>query len=254
MFHTIAPALASHGFKVLVPDLPGMGQSTHQGPMLTSKNAAAALSTVLNFFQLSGVHIFAYDKGCAPAILLARDHPDVIKSVIVSEYALPGFGHEIVQQPRKGVTVWDHWHLGLFTVPEAAVFLIRGREEQFLTWYFWHAAYSGLNSIKPEHFRRYVQEWQRPKGLESAIEFLGGSVWADMEDFRSVKISQELLVLGGEASLGAIPEMLAQMWTPVAERPIETRIVSKAGHWFGDENPVEVAQIVQKWVERKEGK
>jgi hypothetical protein len=74
--------------------------------------------------------------------------------------------------------------LALFTFPEAAVFPIRGREEQFLAWYFWRfwrSAYSGLNAIKPEHFRRYVQEWQRPNGLDAAIEFLGGSVWKDME-------------------------------------------------------------------------
>ncbi|OCT46696.1 alpha/beta hydrolase family protein [Cladophialophora carrionii] len=146
MYHSIAPALVSKGFLAIVPDLPGFGQSiVNKGTALTSKNAADALHTVIKFLDLKELHLFAFDKGTGPAIVLARDYPDIIKGLIIAEYSLPGFGHEIAQQPSRVQTIFDHWHLGLFTLPEVAVFLIRGREEEFLTWYYWHTSYSGHN-------------------------------------------------------------------------------------------------------------
>lgn len=173
MYHTIAPALVSKGFLVIVPDLPGMGQSVHRTPApLTSKNASDALYTMIRFLRLSQMHVFGFDQGCGPAVLLTRDHPDLVKTLIVAEFALPGFGLELFQQPSQDKGLFDSWNLGLFSVPEAAVFLIRGREEQFLAWYFSREAYSGLSAIKLDHFRRYVLEWQRPRGLEAAVEFL----------------------------------------------------------------------------------
>lgn len=233
---------------MIVPDLPGMDQSIHRtSAPLTSKNASDALYTAFLFLRISQTHVFAYDKGCGPGVLLARDHPDLVKSLIVAEYALPGFGHEVIQQPSRDKTLFDHWHLGLFTVADAAVFLIKGREEQFLTWYFWHAAYSGLSAIKLDHFRRYVQEWQRPKGLESAVEFLGGSVWEDIEEFKSIKIKARMLAMGGEASLGN-KDLLEQLWASVGERDLECVIIPKAGHWLGDENPLWVADYVSSWI------
>jgi len=252
MYHTIAPILVSKGFLVIVPDMPGMGQSIHQGAApLTAKNASDALYSMIKFLQVSELHIFSYDKGCGPGVLLARDHPDIVKSLIVAEYALPGFGLELFQQPSKEQTLAGHWHLGLFTVPEAAVFLIRGREEQFLTWYFWHGSYSGLNAIKLDHFRRYVQDWQRPGGTEAAVQFLGGSVWADMEEIKSLKIKPRMLAMGGEASLHS-KELLEQLWGPIGEKPLECVVVPKSGHWLGDENPVWVANYISSWIHKSE--
>ncbi|KAF4626395.1 hypothetical protein G7Y89_g11768 [Cudoniella acicularis] len=254
MFHSIAPALVSKGFLVIVPDLPGMGQSFHRNSAapLTSKNASDALYTMIKFLRISQMHIFSFDKGCGPAVLLARDHPDLVKSLIVAEYALPGFGLESFQQPSKDKTLADSWHLGLFTVPEAAVFLIKGREEQFLAWYFWHASYSGLSAIKLDHFQRYVQQWQRPGGLEAAVEFLNGSVWADMEEFKSVRIKPRMLAMGSE---GSVPtrELLEQFWGSIGEKGLECVVVPKCGHWLGDENPLWVANYISYWINKSEG-
>lgn len=253
MYHTIGPALVSKGFLVIVPDLPGMGQSIHRTlAPLTSKNASDALYITLKFLRVSQIDIFAYDKGAGVAVLLARDHPDLVKSLIVAEFVLPGFGLEILQQPSKDKKLVDSWHLSLFSVPEAAVFLIRGREEQFLTWYFWHLAYSGMSAIKSDHFRRYVQEWKRPGGLEAGIEFLGGSIWEDMEEFKGVKIKPRMLAMGGEASLGT-KETIEQLWGTVGERDLECVVVPKSGHWIGDENPVWVADYIGQWIDKVEG-
>jgi pimeloyl-ACP methyl ester carboxylesterase len=254
MFHTIAPLLVSYGFAVIVPDLPGMGQSLHRDARkapLNSVNAAAGLIAVVRAFGISrGLSIFAFDKGCAPAVLLARDHPDLVLGLAVSEFALPGYGLELVQQPSADKTLFDHWHLGLFTLPAAASFLIRGREEQFLTWYFWHSSYSGLNAMKPDHFRRYVQEWMRPGGLEAGLEFLGGSTWEDAKEFQGVSVTTRILAMGGEAAMGN-EQLLNMVWGHVSQnKSLQTAIVQKAGHWLGDENPREVADILHRWIDQ----
>jgi pimeloyl-ACP methyl ester carboxylesterase len=253
MYHTIAPTLASKGFLVIVPDLPGMGASEHHtSAPLTAKNASEALFTVIKFLGLSQVHVFGFDQGCSPAMLLARDYPDLVKGVITSEFALPGFGLETFQQPRKGKTLMSDWHLALFTVPKAAVFLIKGREEQFLAWYFGHAAYTGLSAVNLDHFRRYVHEWQKPGGLEASVEFLGGSTWTDADELKGLKIKQRMLVMGGEASLGTV-EVIEQFWGQIPENRLDSVVIPKCGHWLGDENPKWVANYLSGWIKKSEG-
>lgn len=254
MYHTIAPTIASKGYTVLVPDLPGMGQSIHSSrAQLTARNASIALHKMLTFLRITQIHLFAYDVGTGAGVLLARDHPDLVKTLVVAEYALPGYGLEHFLQPGPDKTFAHSWHLSLFSVPEAATFLIRGREEQFLSWYFWHGAYSGLHAVDPVHFRRYVQEWQRPRGLEAGVETLGGAMWVDGVDISGVKVKCRMSVVGGEAQLGRQEGLMERAWGNVSEGRLECVVVPKCGHWIGDENPLWVAKYLAEWCGRFDG-
>lgn len=212
-----------------------MGQSTlSDSDNYSSESAAQAVLHLLDFLSIEKAAVVGYDKGASVASVLAWKHPERVADLIVGEYALPAFGHEIFQNPEPGRNIFGHWHLALFTVPEAAEFLIRGREKEFLNWYFWHASYSAGASISLEHVERYAMTLGKPGYLRAMTQFLNGNIWKEMDYFKPLKndpISIPMTVLWGEAS-GVSEEFSQSLWGPTGVS-VETVFVPKAGHWLG---------------------
>ncbi|KAM0482434.1 hypothetical protein ACHAPX_002952 [Trichoderma viride] len=245
MWHKVGPLLSSN-YTVIAPDLPGMGQSTlSESGNYTSASAAAAIIALLDFLHVQKVAVFGYDKGASVGSVLAWKYADRVASLSVGEYALPAFGHEIFQNPDPSKDIYGHWHLALFSVPEAAEFLIRGREREFLNWYFWHSSYSAGALISPDHVERYAGALSKPGYLRSMTEFLNGNIWREIEYFKPLRdepIRIPLTVLWGEASM--VSEEFSQtLWGPTATS-VKTMYVPKAGHWLADENPKWLATFI----------
>ncbi|KAK1249730.1 hypothetical protein MKX08_009733 [Trichoderma sp. CBMAI-0020] len=249
MWHKVGPLLSSK-YTVIAPDLPGMGQSTlSETGNYTSASAAAAIIALLDFLHIQKVAVFGYDKGASVGSVLAWRYADRVASLSVGEYALPAFGHEIFQNPDPSKNIYGHWHLALFSVPEAAEFLIRGREREFLNWYFWHSSYAAGALISPDHVERYAAALSKPGYLRSMTEFLNGNIWREVEYFKPLRdnpIRIPLTVLWGEASM--VSEEFSQtLWGPTATS-VKTMFVPKAGHWLADENPKWLAAFIDQNV------
>ena len=229
-----------------------MGQSTlSESGRYTSAAAAEAIISLLDFLQIEKVAVFGYDKGASVGSVLAWKYASRVTSLSVGEYALPAFGHEIIQNPEPSRNLYGHWHLALFTIPEAAEFLIRGREKEFLNWYFWHSSYSASAIISLEHVERYAAALAKPGYLRSMTEFLNGNIWREVEYFKPLRddpIRLPLTVLWGEASL--VPEEVSQgLWGPTATS-VRTVTVPKAGHWLGKHPPIFVDSVILTVLQR----
>ncbi|RFU77469.1 epoxide hydrolase [Trichoderma arundinaceum] len=249
MWHKVGPLLSSK-YTVIAPDLPGMGQSTlSESGNYSSAAAAEAIVALLDFLKIEKVAVFGYDKGASVGSVLAWKYTDRVTSLSVGEYALPAYGHEVIQNPDPSRNLYGHWHLALFTVPEAAEFLIRGREKEFLNWYFWHSSYSAGATISLDHIERYAAALSKPGYLRSMTEFLNGNIWREVEYFKPLRddpIRFPLTVLWGEATM--VPEDISQgLWGPTATS-VKTVYVPKAGHWLADENPKWLATFIDKNV------
>lgn len=234
MWHTVGPLLSSK-YTVIAPDLPGMGQSTlSESGNYSSEAAAEAVVALLDFLKIEKVAVFGYDKGASVGFVLAWKYAHRVTSISVGEYALPAFGHEILQNPDPSRNLYGHWHLSLFTVPEAAEFLIRGREKEFLNWYFWHSSYSAGATMSLEHVERYAAALSKPGYLRSMTEFLNGNIWREVEYFKPLRdepIQFPLHVLWGEASMVS-EEVSQSLWGKTAVQ-VKNVTVPKAGHWLG---------------------
>ena len=233
MWHTIGPILAK-SYTVIAPDLPGMGQSTIPvSRNYTAPNTAESLIGLMSFLSIEKIFVFSYDKGCGAGIALANKAPELVAKLVVAEYGLPGFGHEWIQNPEHNRTLYHHWHLALFSLPEAAEFLIRGREKEFLGWYFWHYSYSGNASISTDHLERYARELSKPGFLMAMVSYFG-AIWDEIEYFKPLAetpLKTPMLAMAGEASM--MPkEFVQQVWGPIG-KDVESVVIPKAGHWIG---------------------
>jgi pimeloyl-ACP methyl ester carboxylesterase len=167
-WHTIGPILAQN-YTVIAPDNRGSGDSSLSPTNnYTAAAAGSDLKAVLDYLNITRTHVFAHDKGVGLATSLAIEHPDVVERILLAEYPLPGFGYSPNVTSRN---LYQNWQLAFFAVPDAAEFFISGREKQMLSWYFFHASYSGTASVSEDHLTRYTNEISKPGFLRSGMVF-----------------------------------------------------------------------------------
>jgi pimeloyl-ACP methyl ester carboxylesterase len=147
---------------------------------LTSNYTAAAggvgLAFIFSYLSITKTHVFAHDKGVELAASLAIEHPELVDSLVLAEYPLPGYGYSTDAVHSR--SPYANWHLAFFAIPDIAVALVRGREREMLSWAFWHASYAGTAAVPAGHLTHYSDEISKPGSLRSGFEYYA-SVWDD---------------------------------------------------------------------------
>ncbi len=246
MWHTVAPLLVDEGFRVVAVDQRGSGASDITPGGYDKATMAGDMVAVLDAVEADTAHVFGYDLGSGTAVALARDHADRVDRLIVAEFGLPGFGYEAELMPTPDWDIGSNWHLTLFTVPTAAEWLLEGREDEMLDWFFHHISYKGTSAVSNEHFEIYLRNVRKPGALRAGIEYYA-AVWQDAEDnapLGDAPLEMPVLAMGGEASSGYA---LEQIWSPVMS-DLTTYVIPEAGHWIGDENPQATAARVAEFL------
>ncbi|KAI0880034.1 putative hydrolase [Annulohypoxylon maeteangense] len=247
----IGPILAQN-YTVIAPDNRGAGDSSIPPDGNYSATAMAAdLKGVLDFLNISSTYVFSHDKGVGPALALAAQNRDLVKRLGVSEYILPGFGYETTSAPAAYWDLYQNPQLAFFQITDFAEFLITGKERQILEWYFYHGSYAGPTAFSEDTVNRYATSIQKPGFLRGLLGPFSSAAVADDHAFFNGTLGANpltipTLALGGEASLG-LPGALKQVFGPVAG-DLEIDVVPKAGHWLADENPVWVANRIQRFL------
>ncbi|KAH7313624.1 Alpha/Beta hydrolase protein [Stachybotrys elegans] len=241
----IGPILA-RSYTVIVPDNRGAGDSSIPSNNDYSASASATdLKGVLDFLNITSAYVFAHDKGVGFAVALAIQYPSVVRMLGLAEYALPGFGYEAFGTPAPYWDLYANWQLAFFQVPDLAEFLVRGKEKEFLQWYFYHGSYSGTSAFSEETVNRYASSISKPGFLRAMVSpFAAATVAADAaffnESFADSPLQMPVLAMGGEASAG-IESGLRASWESITT-DIQIDVIPKAGHWIADENPKWVAE------------
>jgi pimeloyl-ACP methyl ester carboxylesterase len=232
----VGPILAQN-YTVIAPDNRGAGDSSVPSDGdYTAETTADDLKAVLDFLNVTSAYVFSHDKGVGFAVALAAKYPSMVKMLGLSEYVLPGVAYEQSATPAAFWDLYQNPQLAFFQITDFAEFLMRGKEKEFLLWYFYHGSYSGTEAFSEETVNRYTSSISKPGFLRAMIgPFSASTVAADNKFFNGTVLSTPLdmptLAMGGEASLG-IMSMLEEGWGSIAE-DVELDIVPKAGHWIG---------------------
>src|SRR5258708_6487269 len=120
-----APAAAAlvKTHTVVVPDLRGMGLSTHPEQGYTKKNQAVDIAGVMDALKISSADLVTHDIGNMVGYALAAQYPTRITKWVVIDAPLPGIGNweEIKQSPLL-------WHFN-FRGPDEER-LVAGRSDE----------------------------------------------------------------------------------------------------------------------------
>jgi pimeloyl-ACP methyl ester carboxylesterase len=239
-----APAAAAlvKNHMVVVPDLRGMGLSTHPERGYTKKNQAVDIAGVMDALKIASADLVTHDIGNMVGYALAAQYPTRITKWVVIDAPLPGIGNweEIKQSPLL-------WHFN-FRGPDEER-LVAGRERIYLD-RFYNELSADPKKIDEETRRHYAALYARPHAMHDAFEQFG-AFNQDAIDNKALlskggELAMPVLALGGEKSFGsAEADTLRFVATNVT-----AGIVPGSGHWIMDENPKATTALIVNFLSK----
>jgi pimeloyl-ACP methyl ester carboxylesterase len=225
---------------VVVPDLRGMGLSSHPETGYDKKNEAADIAAVLTALKVDGpVALVTHDIGNMVGYAFAAQNRERVSRWVVMDAPLPGLGHWTD-------TLLDHrtWHFDFYGPDEER--LIAGRERLYLDRF-----YNEL-SADPKHIdaatrAHYAALYSRPNAIHDAFAQFAAFRQDAVDNQKFVadgKLTMPVLAIGGEKSFGI---GFANEIEFAADH-VEALSIPNSGHWLMEEQPQAVMDAIMKFL------
>jgi len=236
MWEPLAAKLAKDHL-VIVPDLRGMGLSSHPEGGYEKSAQARDLVALLDSLKVGQVQLVTHDIGNMVGYALASQYPGRVKSWVVMDAPLPGLGTWEAQLSNPKV-----WHFN-FRGPDVER-LVAGRERILLD-RFYNDLGGNPAGIDEQTRAHYAELYARPGAMHNA---LGGQFEAfsrDAVDNQAVfakngKLDIPVLAIGGDHSYGANMKTELQY---VANN-VDGAVIRDSGHWIMEEQPQQAIDLI----------
>jgi pimeloyl-ACP methyl ester carboxylesterase len=235
MWAPLASALIANR-TLVVPDLRGMGLSSHPERGYDKKTQGQDMARLLDRLGIDKADLVTHDIGNMVGYAFAAQYPMRVTRWVVMDAPLPGIGpwDEILKSPAL-------WHFN-FRGPDVER-LVQGRERVYLD-RFWNELSATPASIDEETRRHYAALYARPGAMHSAFEQFAAFTQdaIDNKAFAAKeKLTMPVLAIGADKSFGtAMADVLRFVASNVAGH-----VVANSGHWLMEEQPAAtVAAIV----------
>ncbi|RZL36013.1 MAG: alpha/beta hydrolase [Rubrivivax sp.] len=238
MWAPLAQELA-RSFKVIVPDLRGMGLSSRPPGGYDKKTQARELAAVLDALGVRSTALVTHDIGNMVGYAFAAQFPGRVTRFALIDAPLPGIGPWDEIARRHAVWHWSFWGAD-------AERLVAGRERIYLD-RFWNEL-AGPGNRYPEAWREhYAALYARPGAMHAAFEQFK-AFDQDVVDNRTfaaaARLQMPVLAIGGERSYGAV---MAAIMRNVAD-DVSQAIMPGSGHWVLEERPAELIAAVRSFL------
>lgn len=222
---------------VIVPDLRGMGLSSHPTTGFDKMNQGRDMQAVLAALGVDRYDVVAHDIGNMVAFALATQQPDRIGRLVVIDAPVPGVGpwDEVLKTPLL-------WHFR-FGGPDMER-LVAGRERIYLD-RFWNEFSAHPDRFDEASRKHYAALYARPSAMHSGFAQFA-AFDQDAADNRAWlaagnRLPMPVLALGGEKSFGLTMAVVMR----AAASNVTEGVVPDSGHWIMEENPqATVRQVV----------
>jgi pimeloyl-ACP methyl ester carboxylesterase len=238
MWSPLASRLAAK-HTVVVPDLRGMGLSSHPEGGYDKWTQAGDIRAVLRQLGIDRAVVVGHDIGTMVAFAYAARYPDKTERLVVMDAPVPGVPpwEQILRNPLL-------WHFS-FGGPDAER-LVAGRERIYLD-RFWNEFAGNPAKIDEATRTYYAKLYARPGAMHSAFaQFL--SFPKDAEDNRKAivtKLGMPVLAIGGAKSFGANEAVVMRN----AATDVTELVIPDAGHWLMEEAPEATMAAIQDFID-----
>ena len=227
MWAPLATALVADR-TVVVPDLRGMGLSSHPDRGYDKKTQGHDVARVLDRLKIETADLVTHDIGNMVGYAVAAQYPARVTRWVVMDAPLPGIGpwDEILKSPAL-------WHFN-FRGPDVER-LVQGRERIYLD-RFWNELSANPKSIDEETRRHYAELYARPGAMHAAFEQFA-AFSQDAVDNKALaakgKLAMPVLAIGADKSFGTTQ---ADVMRFVAS-DVRAQVIADSGHWLMEEQP-----------------
>jgi len=226
---------------VVVPDLRGMGLSSHPEDGYDKRTQAADIRSVLTQLGIDHAAVVGHDIGTMVAYAYAARYPDKTDRLVVMDAPVPGIPpwDQIVRLPAL-------WHFD-FGGPDMER-LVAGRERIYLD-RFWNEFAGDPSKVDEATRQHYAELYARPNAMHDAFAQFR-AIRKDAEDNKASmanKLPMPVLAIGGEKSFGANEAIVMRN----AATNVTELVVPNAGHWLMEEAPDITISAVHHFIDGK---
>ncbi|OZC55528.1 alpha/beta hydrolase [Rhodococcus sp. 06-621-2] len=232
--------LVDNGFRCIVPDLRGLGDSSRPATGYDKRTVAGDIHGLLTTHLGidTRVPVVGHDWGGVVGFALAA-HFDVVSHLAVVDVSIPGDGQPDLGQ---GGRRWHHTFLRTLDLPEA---LIAGREEVWLRWFYENYGHNKY-VLSEESIREFLRTYTSPGALRAGFAYYR-SIDQDISDNRDLPpLAIPCLAVGGASGMGrgrVVEDSLSRMASDV--RGV---VFDECGHWVPEEKPDELVNALLRFL------
>jgi pimeloyl-ACP methyl ester carboxylesterase len=239
MWAPLAASLATKHMMV-VPDLRGMGLSSHPQGGYDKKTQATDVARVLDWLDIHEADLVTHDIGNMVGYAFAAQYPERVRRWAAMDAPLPGIGpwDEIVKSPLL-------WHFN-FRGPDVER-LVAGRERIYLD-RFWNELSADPAAIDEATRRHYAALYARPGAMHSAFEQFAAFHQDAIDNKAFVakgKLNMKVLAVGAEKSFGTA---MADDLRFVAN-DVTGVVIPNSGHWLMEEQPAATVAAIRAFLD-----
>jgi pimeloyl-ACP methyl ester carboxylesterase len=233
----VIPLLAPR-YRLIVPDLPGLGDSSIPRDGYDKKTIAGDVVEMSEQLQLERFHLVGHDWGGPIAFALACAIPDAVCSLDILDVTIPGIGPDISQGGRR-------WHHAFHMTPDLPEALTQGRERDYLGW-FYKAFCWQRGAISEADVDEYLRCYTKPGSMRAGFAYYR-NLPQDKADNREILESGFRLPMPVLALGGARTEARGRAGEPLESlRAIATDVrggsIPDCGHFIPEEQPELLAE------------
>lgn len=230
--------------QVIVPDLRGMGLSSHPEAGYEKAAQARDLAGILDSLKVQHFQLVTHDIGNMVGYALAAQYPSRVTCWVVMDAPLPGLGNWAAQLTNPKV-----WHFN-FRGPDVER-LVAGRERILLDRFYndLSANPAGIDEPTRAH---YAKLYAMPGAIHNAT---GGQFEAFSRDAvenqalfaKGGKLPMPILAIGGDHSYGA--NMKSELESVASH--VDGAVITNSGHWIMEEQPKQAVDVIVAYLEKK---
>ncbi len=237
----VIPHLTSAGYRIVAPDLRGLGDTSRPAHGCDSASAARdILELAQDQLGLSRFHIVGHDWGGPTAFAVATAAPAAVGTLTMVDVTVPGIGPDISQGGRR-------WHHAFHMVPDLPEALTEGRERTYLEWFYRSFAHQA-DAITPADIDEYLRTYARPGALGASFGYYR-SIPDNVAANQALKGSGFQLTMPVLAVGGACTEARGRASEPAASLreiadDVTEAVVDGSGHFVPEEQPAAFASTL----------
>ena len=227
---------------VVVPDLRGMGLSSHPESGYDKKTQGTDIARVLDDLKIEKADLVTHDIGNMVGYAFAAQYRDRVTRWVVMDAPLPGIGNwdEIIRSPAL-------WHFN-FRGPDVER-LVKGRERIYLD-RFWNELSANPKSIDEATRQHYAALYARPGAMHSAFNQFAAFTQdaVDNKGFATKgKLTMPILAIGADKSFGT--GMADELRFAAAD--VTGVVIPNSGHWLMEEQPAATIAAIRAFLDKK---
>ncbi|QGZ65254.1 alpha/beta fold hydrolase [Paraburkholderia acidisoli] len=233
----VMPLLAAR-YRVIVPDLPGQGDSDRPLDGYDTQSLAASLRALLDALGVRRHHLAAHDVGAWVAFTYAASFGGTVQRLALLDAGIPGvtLPEALPVAPERA---WRTWHFAFHAIADLPELLIEGKERAYLDW-FLRRKTANPQTFSEADIDEYLRVFLRDGGLRAGLAYYRAAALSARQNRELVAQGKlRMPVLALSADQGSIPSM-AEPLRAFAD-DVRGATLAQCGHFLPEEQPEAVA-------------